>query len=153
MPEPSLPISPQTRSPHLCSRATRKSLSSLPRNPLAKGLFSIFSCVICRERTHRRVTGVEDWAGLGPSSLTPGTFRTHGTCRNVHTPALGLPGILRGPPWPHHSHLARHCLLPIYLLQFVFCSYCAQSLIILSWVPVIASCPCHLCPGQLPYRF
>ena len=29
-----------------CSRETRRSPSSLPRNPLANGLFSIFSCVI-----------------------------------------------------------------------------------------------------------
>lgn len=38
---------PWPEQPHLCNRATRRSLSSLPRNPLAKGLFSIFSCVIC----------------------------------------------------------------------------------------------------------
>lgn len=61
--------SPQGRSsPHLCSRATRRSLSSLPRNPLAKGLFSIFSCVICQERRHRGVTGRvgENWASPAP---------------------------------------------------------------------------------------
>lgn len=33
---------------YLWSRATRRSLSSLPRKPLAKGLFSIFSWVICK---------------------------------------------------------------------------------------------------------
>lgn len=39
-------LPPRAARPYLCSRATRRSLSSLPLNPLAKGLFSIFSWVI-----------------------------------------------------------------------------------------------------------
>ena len=81
---------------HLCSRATRRSLSSLPRNPLAKGLFSIFSCVICQERTHSRVAGVEGRAGLWPSSPTPGTVRTHGRGQEGACPSPGPARSLAG---------------------------------------------------------
>lgn len=88
---------PRPGQPHLCSRATRRSLSSLPRNPLAKGLFSIFSCVICQERTHSGVTGVGDWTALWPSPPAPGTDPTAGP-GELHTPALGQPGVLPGPP-------------------------------------------------------
>lgn len=92
-----LPTPTQARQPHLCSRATRRSLSSLPRNPLAKGLFSIFSCVICQERTHR-VAGVEDWAGFWPPSPIPGLCgacgRVLGSC--PHQPSASPAGSLAG---------------------------------------------------------
>lgn len=48
------PAHPPTAPRYLCSRATRRSLSSLPLNPLAKGLFSIFSCVIFERRKSSR---------------------------------------------------------------------------------------------------
>lgn len=48
------PAHPPTAPRYLCSRATRRSLSSLPLNPLAKGLFSIFSCVIFKRRKSSR---------------------------------------------------------------------------------------------------
>lgn len=45
---------PSVLQPYLWSRATRRSLSSLPLNPFAKGLFSIFSWVIFKRRKASR---------------------------------------------------------------------------------------------------
>lgn len=146
---PLCPPHPRPEWPHLCSRATRKSLSSLPRNPLAKGLFSIFSCVICQETTYHRIAGEEDWAGLWPSAPTPGTFTTHGrvwgSCRSRAGSSLASSFT---PGWSlalNHSTCCRPS-------NFVSCSHCAKFLILLPWVPVTASCPCHPCPVQLPHQ-
>lgn len=97
--------SPWAGQPHLCSLATRRSLSSLPRNPLAKGLFSIFSCVICRKRTRGRVV-VKREPQAWPASHTPGSLRTRGRARRPHTAALSQLGSTQGPPQPCHSHVA-----------------------------------------------